>query len=264
MSHQRNSGNNQDAIKPIAEEYQVLTHLNLYDSPECTRLATQARAERHLHILSDVAKVNSCQAVEVRLCEDDYPGWLKVEDLNQLKLANKLYPAQGLNRTEISARLPDVMSFANDAMAQPNCYQWGGTVGPNYDCSGLVQAAFDSVGIWVPRDAYQQEDFVHPVDIHGLEPGDLIFFGSEKRATHVGLYIGEGNYIHSSGIDYGRNGIGIDRLTPPREEISQRLFQKLRGAGRVMESYQRAGHISRKIEKDRAKPSANCSIMNGG
>ena len=253
MSHQGNLGNNQDAIKPIAEEYQVLTHLNLYDSPECTRLATQARANRHLHILSDVVNVVTHQAVEVRLCEDDYPGWLKVENLKQLKIATRPYQSQKMSRAEISARLPDIISFANDAMAQPNRYQWGGTVGPNYDCSGLVQAAFDSVGIWVPRDAYQQEAFVHPVDIHGLEPGDLLFFGSEKRAMHVGLYIGEGNYIHSSGKDHGRNGIGIDRLTPPREEISQRLFQKLRGAGRVMESYQRAGHISRDVNENEAE-----------
>ena len=238
MSHQGNLGNNQDAIKPIAEEYQVLTHLNLYDSPECTRLATQARANRHLHILSDVVNVVTHQAVEVRLCEDDYPGWLKVENLKQLKIATRPYQSQKMSRAEISARLPDIISFANDAMAQPNRYQWGGTIGPNYDCSGLTQAAFASVGIWIPRDAYQQEDFIHPVDILDIERGDLIFFGSEKRATHVGLYIGEGEYIHSSGRDHGRDGIGIDRLFPPREEISERLFQKLRGAGRVMESYQ--------------------------
>ena len=244
MSHQGNSGNNQHAVKPIAEEYQVLTHLNLYDSPECTRLATQARADRHLRILLGMVNADAHHAVEVRLCEDDYPGWLKVEDPNQLKLADKPYRAQDLSPAEISARLPDVISFANDAMAQPNRYQWGGTVGPNYDCSGLVQAAFDSVGIWVPRDAYQQEAFVHPVDIHGLEPGDLIFFGSEKRATHVGLYIGEGNYIHSSGKDNGRDGIGIDQLPLPRGKISERLFQKLRGAGRVIESYQTAANAN--------------------
>ena len=240
MSHQGNSGNNQDAIKPIAEEYHVLTHLNLYDSPECTRLATQARANRLLHILSDVVNVDPHQAVEVRLCEDEYPGWLKVENLKQLKIATRPYQSQKMSRAEISARLPDAISFANDAMAQPNQYLWGGTVGPNYDCSGLTQAAFASVGIWIPRDAYQQEDFIHPVDILGIERGDLIFFGSKKRATHVGLHLGEEEYIHSSGKDHGRDGIGIDRLALPRGKISERLFQKLRGAGRVIESYQPA------------------------
>ena len=226
-----------EVTKPIIGEYQVSTHLNVYDSPECTRLATQARADRHLLVLTDVDYSDSQQAVEVRLCEDDYPGWLKVQDFQNLEIATRPYCALRVNRAEIHARLPGVISFTHDAMAQPNRYLWGGTVGPNYDCSGLVQAAFDSVGIWVPRDAYLQENFCYPVCSHDLELGDLIFFGAENRATHVGLYVGEGEYIHSSGKDHGRDGIGIDRLSAPRTQISDRLFQKLRGAGRVMESY---------------------------
>jgi cell wall-associated NlpC family hydrolase len=238
MNGQETSGDNQNIERPIISEHHVPTHLNVYDSPECTRLATQARAGRHLLVLSDVDNSASQQAVEVRLCEDDYPGWLKAEDLKHLKSAARPYCAQKISRAEIYARLPDVISFAHGAMAQPNQYLWGGTVGPNYDCSGLTQAAFDSVGIWLPRDAYQQEDFIHPVDIGDIEPGDLIFFGLEKRATHVGLYIGEGEYIHSSGKDHGRDGIGIDRLSSPRDEISDRLFQMMRRGGRVTESYQ--------------------------
>ena len=238
MDGHTTSGDIKEVLQPNVGEYEVLTHLNLYDSPECTRLATQARAERHLFVLSNVDNADAHQTVEVRLCEDDYAGWLKVEDIQQLKIAARPYRAQKMGRAEISTRLPEVILFAHDAMAQPNRYLWGGTIGPDYDCSGLVQAAFNLIGIWGPRDAYQQEDFIHPVDILDIERGDLIFFGSEKRATHVGLYIGEGEYIHSSGRDHGRDGIGIDRLFPPREEISERLFQKLRGAGRVMESYQ--------------------------
>ena len=237
MGRKNTTGDNQDVAQPKAGEYQVLTHLNVHDSPECTRLATQARADRHILVLSDVDNSDSQLAVEVRLCEDDYPGWLKVQDLQKLEFATRPYRALQVNRAEIYARLPGVISFTHDAMAQPNRYLWGGTVGPNYDCSGLVQAAFDSVGIWVPRDAYLQEDFCYPVCSHDLELGDLVFFGPENRATHVGLYVGEGEYIHSSGKDHGRDGIGIDRLSAPRTQISDRLFQKLRGAGRVMESY---------------------------
>ena len=238
MRHQETSVEIQDVTQSIPREYQVLTHLNLYDSPECRRLATQARANRHLLILSDVVNIDARQSVKVRLCEDDYPGWLKVQDLQQLRMCANPYRARRMNREEICTRLPDVVSFTQDAMAQPNSYLWGGTVGPNFDCSGLVQAAFASVGIWLPRDAYQQEDFIHPVAVHDVERGDLIFFGSEERATHVGLYIGEGEYIHSSGRDHGRDGIGIDRLSSPRDEISDRLFQMMRRGGRVTESYQ--------------------------
>lgn len=238
MGRQKTSGDSQDTALSVVREYHVLTHLDVYDSPECARLATQAGADRHLRILSDGVNEGLHQAVKVRLCEDDYPGWLKVQDLPKLRISARLYHARKMNRAQIYARLPEVVSFTQDAMAQPNRYLWGGTVGPHFDCSGLVQAAFASVGIWLPRDAYQQEDFLHRVPIGDVERGDLVFFGSEKRATHVGLYIGEGKYIHSSGRDLGRDGIGIDRLSPPREEISERLFQKFRSAGRVIENYQ--------------------------
>ena len=102
-------------------------------------------------------------------------------------------------------------------MQQPNYYLWGGTVAPNYDCSGLMQAAFKSVGVWLPRDAYQQEAFTQSISFEELLAGDLVFFGSDEKATHVGLYLGEGCYIHSSGQKQGRNGIGIDKLSEMEE-----------------------------------------------
>jgi cell wall-associated NlpC family hydrolase len=123
-------------------------------------------------------------------------------------------------------------------MSVSNQYLWGGTVGPNYDCSGLMQAAFRTAQVWLPRDAYQQEAFTLPIPLPELEPGDLIFFGPPEKATHVGLYLGEGRYIHSSGKQGGRNGIGIDMLSDQSPDpVSQNYYQQLRGAGRVMESY---------------------------
>jgi hypothetical protein len=176
-------------------------------------------------------------AVQVCLVEDDYPGWLSVSDLSLLQPCTVAYQAKLFSEAEIKKLLPEVIAFAHKAMAQPNYYLWGGTVGPNYDCSGLMQAAFASVGIPIPRDAYQQEAFTHPIKMEELEPGDLVFFGTPQKATHVGLYFGGGRYIHSSGKDKGRNGIGIDTLSEHGDDISQSYYHQLRGAGRVIKSY---------------------------
>jgi cell wall-associated NlpC family hydrolase len=214
-------------------EYQCTTNLNLYDSPECVRLATQAATGRHLQITSN----HENKAVEVCLREDDYPGWLSREDLQFIQGTQTLYQPQLVLATEIQQRIPDIIAFTQAAKEQDNYYLWGGTVAPNYDCSGLMQAAFKSVGVWLPRDAYQQEAFTQMVDITELKLGDLIFFGTSKKATHVGLYLGNGDYIHSSGKDQGRNGIGIDQLSEQGDKVSQCYYQQLRGAGRVIKSY---------------------------
>jgi cell wall-associated NlpC family hydrolase len=227
-------------------EYETTQCLNLSDSVELKALATQARAGLHLRIQSsDVTP--EAMVLQVMLCEDDYPGWVALESLETLRVAVSPYIAPQPSIAEIQARIPAVIAFAQSAMTQPNTYLWGGTVGPHYDCSGLVQHAFSSQGIWLPRDAYQQEAFVQPLvnpgdrpeDLEGvLEPGDLIFFGTPLKATHVAIYLGDGTYIHSSGIAQGRNGIGIDRLSAEGDPVSRTYYAQVRGAGRVVRSYQ--------------------------
>ncbi|QEI39733.1 putative endopeptidase p60 [Dolichospermum sp. UHCC 0315A] len=214
-------------------EYHCQTNLNIYNSPECVSLATQAATGRHLRITSN----HQNTAIAVCLCEDDYPGWLSVQDWQFLQPTTTIYQPQFISTAEIQQHIPTIIAFTQAAKEQDNHYLWGGTVAPNYDCSGLMQAAFKSVGIWLPRDAYQQEAFVQPIDINQTQPGDLIFFGIPQKATHVGLYLGDGLYIHSSGKDQGRNGIGIDQLSPQGDTVSQTYYQQLRGAGRVVKSY---------------------------
>lgn len=215
-------------------EYQCHANLNLYDSPDLERLATQAVAGRQLRILPTA---QATSALQVQLCEDDYQAWLPTEDVDLLESAETPYRAITLSEAEIRSRLPQVIAYTQQAMAQSNHYLWGGTVGPNYDCSGLMQTAFAAAGIWLPRDAYQQEAFVQPITLEQIQPGDLVFFGLSERATHVGLWLGEGYYIHSSGKDQGRNGIGIDVLSNQGDAVSQAYYRQYRGAGRVVASY---------------------------
>lgn len=228
------------------QQYRCEINLNLYDSPKCESLATQAAKGRLVRIvLPEVDRLDDLKndlkndrPIKVQLCEDDYPGWLKSDDTIHLKPTEEVYQPPILSTDEIQARLPRAIAFTQAAMQQPNYYLWGGTVGPNYDCSGLMQAAFASVGIQLPRDAYQQAAFTQAISLEDLQPGDLVFFGSAVKITHVGLYLGEGRYIHSSGRENGRNGIAIDVLSPEGDRVTQHYYGILRGAGRVIASYQ--------------------------
>lgn len=97
--------------------------------------------------------------------------------------------------------IASVIEAAKQMMGFP--YLWGGTSSKAVDCSGFTKLAFYSQGIILARDASQQARYGEPVDISNrtnLEAGDLLFFGrSALRITHVGIYLGNGNFIHASG-----------------------------------------------------------------
>ncbi len=88
-------------------------------------------------------------------------------------------------------------------------YVWGGN-GPSkgdagYDCSGLTMAAYASAGISIPRTATDQYRHGVSVPLSSLRPGDLVFYGNDTFAHHVGIYVGSAN---GSGVilDAPKNG----------------------------------------------------------
>lgn len=93
---------------------------------------------------------------------------------------------------ESSARAKQAIEFALSKRGIP--YRWGGTTDAGYDCSGLVQAAYRSAGISLPRVASAQLNVGTPVSRSQLQPGDLVgFYGG----GHIGIYIGNGYYVHA-------------------------------------------------------------------
>ncbi|MBX6332463.1 MAG: C40 family peptidase [Gemmatimonadaceae bacterium] len=69
-----------------------------------------------------------------------------------------------------------------------------------FDCSGLIQYIASALHITVPRTARQQATVgaAVPADTAALLPGDLLTFGRGKRISHIGIYVGNGRFIHAS------------------------------------------------------------------
>ncbi|MFE2509112.1 NlpC/P60 family protein [Streptomyces naganishii] len=91
------------------------------------------------------------------------------------------------------SRAAAAVSYAYAKLGSP--YVWGATGPDAFDCSGLVQAAYRSAGISLPRTTYAQIGAGRRVPRSELLPGDLVFFYS--GVSHVGIYIGGGRMIHA-------------------------------------------------------------------
>ncbi len=109
----------------------------------------------------------------------------------------------------VSGRGMDVVETALEVLGSP--YQWGGTAENGFDCSGLIQYAYARHGIRLPRTSRDQAQAGSPVArvVDSLLPGDILAFAGRAggAVTHVGLYVGEGKFIHSSST-----GVKLSRL----------------------------------------------------
>lgn len=95
-------------------------------------------------------------------------------------------------------------------------YVYGGNGPKSFDCSGLTKYVYNHFGYSINRTATQQLKNGVAVSKENLQPGDLVFFNSEgtgvDRATHVGIYIGNGEFLHASNK---RLGVTITSLSDP-------------------------------------------------
>ncbi len=103
-------------------------------------------------------------------------------------------------------------------------YVWGGTHPKGFDCSGYMQYIYKKEGVSIPRTAYAQSKVGKEVSRFRLKKGDLLFFLTDKKrgipVTHVGMFIGDGKFIHAAST---RKGIIITSLDDSRYSL---LFVK--------------------------------------
>jgi cell wall-associated NlpC family hydrolase len=109
-------------------------------------------------------------------------------------LLNRISEAGNQMQNQASELVVGAMAF----LGVP--YRRGGNSADNgFDCSGFVKAIYEqSIGLVLPRSAAQQAAATQTIDKSELRPGDLVFFNTMRRAfSHVGIYVGNGKFIHS-------------------------------------------------------------------
>lgn len=99
---------------------------------------------------------------------------------------------------QMAARTSELVGTAMGFLGVP--YRRGGnSAATGFDCSGFVRAIYSqTVGLVLPRRADEQAHATQKIDKQDLQPGDLVFFNTMRRTfSHVGIYVGEGKFIHA-------------------------------------------------------------------
>ncbi|MDP4143855.1 MAG: C40 family peptidase [Bacillota bacterium] len=136
--------------------------------------------------------------------------------------------AQGSNGVKItrggsSAGNSDVISYAYQFMGKP--YVWGAAGPSAFDCSGFTAYVFSKFGIQMDHYTGSQFDMGTAVSKDKLAAGDLVFFNTYSSVSHVGIYIGGGNFIHASS---GSHKVTVSNLS------ESYYSQRYAGARRVL------------------------------
>lgn len=127
-------------------------------------------------------------------------------------------------------------------------YKYGGNDRNGVDCSGLMVAIYrDALNIKLPRTSRQQSEWCRRVDIKNLQPGDLLFFDTSRdrngKVSHVGLYLGSGEMLHSS----TSRGVIVSAI------VDNYYSERLLACGRVAEmGSDRPGKDDRSDRSDRS------------
>jgi cell wall-associated NlpC family hydrolase len=134
------------------------------------------------------------------------------------------YAAARIKKSGVGDLRSELVKTAKRFIGIP--YRWGGTTAKNgFDCSGLTMVSYRLNGLNLPRVSRNQFKAGKWVAKSKLRPGDLVFFATKggTRVTHVGMYVGAGNFIHAPRT--GKN-VRIERL-------SSRFFAKTYMGGRT-------------------------------
>lgn len=136
---------------------------------------------------------NKERSIRGKISEDEK---LLAKATEQVKVIRKSAPKYTPSRGAATISNNSIIAYASNFLGTP--YVWGGTTPvPGFDCSGFMQYVYAHFGVSIGRTTYDQINDGVQVSKNDLQPGDLIFFGTFDNPHHVGMYIGNGAYIHA-------------------------------------------------------------------
>ena len=116
------------------------------------------------------------------------------------------------------------LAFGKRFLGTP--YTWGGTTPLGFDCSGLMTRIFSEHGVTLKRNSYKQafqDQQLVPVKFEELQPGDLLFFGTEDKIDHEAMWIGDGTVLQST-----RHNVPGVQITPFDSPFLKPFFRYVR------------------------------------
>ncbi|MFD7404047.1 NlpC/P60 family protein [Streptomyces sp. NPDC059866] len=188
------AGNRQSAaVARVRRQLREIEQLRGAARVELTSLQSrQAELKRHKKTIT--GKLDAARRLLSRLTAEERARLAEGEGTDRASRA----ATAGRDSLSATAAAPNsrsaaAVSYAYQKLGSP--YVWGATGPDAFDCSGLIQAAYRSAGVSLPRTTYAQIDAGRRVSRSELLPGDLVFFYS--GISHVGIYVGNGQMIHA-------------------------------------------------------------------
>lgn len=206
------------AAEPVTETIEMPTitadlSTQVAQSADATQQAANSyalQAEQDLAVAKAAKQAKADQALAEKKAEAK-----KKAEAEAKRKAEEARASRSAERTTLStasSAASDVAAPASGSVASViaflkaqvgDAYVMGGT-GPNsWDCSGLTQAAFAQAGVSLPRVSQDQSTAGTPVSLDNLQVGDLLYWGAAGSAYHVGVYIGNGQYLDAANPSKG-------------------------------------------------------------
>jgi cell wall-associated NlpC family hydrolase len=172
----------------LSEKNNQLTALNVENSEKLDKL--KSNKDKQNELIVEVERQERQLAAVVNNSQAQLN-----ETLRLIEAARQATPKYVPSRGAVPASSNAVVAYASNFLGTP--YKWGGTTPAGFDCSGFTQYVYRHFGISLGRTTRDQIYNGVGVSRDQLQPGDLVFYGKGGVPSHMGIYVGNGMYIHA-------------------------------------------------------------------